>query len=395
MTEDAQAKIAGLQTKGLLVGVVGLVGAAAAWAMDPEQFYHSYLSSYLYWIAISLGCLGWLMIHHVTQGPWAVPVRRIWEAGARTLPLMVIFFIPVVMGMEANFPWVTPDPNDAIIAVKHPYLNESFFFTRAALYFVIWIGLTFILTSWSYKQDEDEIQPYFTRMRVVSGPGLLALALTVTFMSVDWAMSVDPHWFSTIFGFIFAASDLLAAMAVTILLVKALENVEPLNKMLSVQHWHDYGNWMLATTMLWAYLSFSQFLIIWMGNTQEETPWYVRDRMGDGWIIVSIVLIVFHFALPFLTLLTRRTKREKNILVKIAAYMLVMRYVDLYWIIHPSFLHGHPPHLTSLWIDVAIIAGIGGIWVAFFAMQYKAKPLAPQQDPRFKEALEGAVGGHH
>ena len=395
MSEDAQAKISGLQTKGLLVGVVGLVGAAAAWAMNPEQFYHSYLSSYLYWIAITLGCMGWMMIHHVTQGPWGVPVRRIWEAGSRTILLMAVFFIPILMGMDVNFVWVNPPEGDAIIAEKHAYLNESAFYIRAALYFVIWIGLTLVLTGMSYKQDNEDIQPFFTKMRTISGPGLLIMAITVTFMSVDWAMSVDPHWFSTIFGFIFAASDLLAAMALTVILVKLLENVEPLNKMLSVQHWHDYGNWLLATTMLWAYLSFSQFLIIWMGNTQEETPWYVRDRMGDGWIIISLILVVFHFAVPFLALLTRRTKRAKNVLVKIAIYMLVMRYVDLYWIVQPSFLHGHAPDLFSLWIDAAILAGIGGIWIAFFAMQYKAKALAPLQDPRLKEALQGAAGGHH
>ena len=180
MSEDAQAKISGLQTKGLLVGVVGLVGAAAAWATDPEQFYHSYLSAYLYWIAIALGCLGWTMIHHVTQGPWGVPVRRIWESGARVMPLMAVFFIPIVMGMDSLFSWYTPDPEDQLIAAKVAYLNPSFFYIRAALYFAIWIGFAYLLTSISYKQDEDAIQPYFTRMRVISGPGLLAMALTVT-----------------------------------------------------------------------------------------------------------------------------------------------------------------------------------------------------------------------
>jgi len=393
MSQDAQSTISGLQTKGLMVGVLGLVGAGAAFSMDPDQFYKSYLSAYLYWIAIAIGCLGWTMIHHVTQGPWGVPVKRIWEAGARTIPVMAIFFIPIVLGMETLFSWVTPDPADALIAGKIHYLNESFFITRAILYFVIWSGLAYVLTGMSYKQDEEDIQPLFTRMRVISGPGLLAGAITVTFMSVDWAMSVDPHWFSTIFGFLFVASDLLAAMAFTIIIAKLLEDVEPTKTLLNTQFWHDYGNWLMATTMLWAYLSFSQFLIIWSGNTQEEAPWYL-DRMGDGWIIISLVLIVFHFAVPFTTLLTRRTKRAKGILVKIAIYMLVMRYIDLYWIIQPSFLHGHAPHLSSLWIDVAILAGIGGFFVAFFAMQLKAKKLAPVQDPRYKQALEGA-GGHH
>ncbi len=393
MSEDAQAKLSGLQTKSLLVGVIGLAGAGAAYAMDPEQFYRSYLSGYLYWIAISLGCLAWTMIHHLTQGPWGVPVRRIWESGARTIPLMALFFIPIMMGMETLFSWVNAPAEDAVLAGKAMYLNPSFFLLRAVLYFVIWSGFAFLLTSLSYKQDKSELQPFFTRMRVISGPGLLAMAITLTFMSVDWAMSVDPHWFSTIFGFLFAASDLLAAMAFTIVIVKLLENVDPIKKLMTVQHWHDYGNWLMATTMLWAYLGFSQFLIIWSGNTQEEAPWYM-DRMGEGWIVISLILIVFHFAVPFTTLLTRRTKRAKNILVKIAIYMLVMRYVDLYWIIQPTYLHGHAPALSSLWIDVTILAGIGGIWVAFFASQLKAQALAPLQDPRLKQALEGAGGDH-
>jgi len=393
MSQDAQSTISGLQTKGLIAGVVGLVGVVAAYSTDTTQFYQSYLSSYLYWIAIALGCLGWTMIHHVTQGPWGVPVKRIWESGARTLPLFALLFVPIYLGRETLFSWVTPDPADALIAFKGPYLDEGWWVIRAVLYFVIWCGLAYVLTGMSYKQDEEDIQPLFTRMRVISGPGLLAMALTVTFMSVDWAMSVDPHWFSTIFGFLFAASDLLAAMAFTIIIVKSIEHVEPTKKLLNTQFWHDYGNWLMATTMLWAYLSFSQFLIIWSGNTQEEAPWYLY-RMGDGWVIISLVLIVFHFAVPFTTLLTRRTKRAKNILWKIAAYMLVMRYIDLYWIIQPSFTHGHAPHLSSLWIDAAILLMIGGFFVAFFAMNLKAKRLAPVQDPRYKAALEGA-GGHH
>ena len=209
--QDANTTLGGLQTKGLIVGVIGLAACGAAWSMDPERFYQAYLPGYLYWLAVSLGCLGWTMIHHLTEGKWGFPVRRIWEAGARTIWLMVPLFIPIVLGMHTLFSWTHPEAaHDPILAGKSSYLNESFFYLRAVLYFVIWGGFAFVLSSWSRKQDDEEVEPMRTRMRMLSGPGVLVMALTVTFMSVDWAMSVDPHWFSTIFGFLFSASDLLA-----------------------------------------------------------------------------------------------------------------------------------------------------------------------------------------
>ena len=392
---DANAKLAGLQTKGLIIGALGLAACGAAWAMDAERFYQAYLPGYLYWLAISLGCLGWTMIHHLTEGKWGFPVRRIWEAGARTVWLMVPLFIPIVLGMHALFSWTHPEAaNDPILVGKSRYLNESFFFMRVALYFVIWSGFAFVLSSWSSKQDAEDVEPLRTRMRVVSGPGILTMALTVTFMSVDWAMSVDPHWFSTIFGFLFAASDLLAGMAMTIIVAKALWSYEPFKKAVTADTFHDLGNLLLACTMLWGYLAFSQYLIIWSGNTQEEAPWYIA-RNSNGWMIITVILIVFHFAVPFLVLLTRKTKRAPSMLVKVAVWMLIMRYVDLYWLVMPSFGHGgEAAGLHLSWMDFAVAIGIGGIWFGFFAMQLKSRNLAPVADPRFQEALANA-GGHH
>ncbi|MCB9386011.1 MAG: hypothetical protein H6509_15480 [Bryobacterales bacterium] len=395
---DANEKIAGLQTKGLIVGVAGLVACGAAWAMDAERFYQAYLPGYLFWLAASLGCLGWTMIHHLTEGKWGFPVRRIWEAGSRTVWLMIPLFIPIYLGMHTLFSWTSPEAaHDPILVGKSAYLNEGFFMMRAALYFIIWSGLAFVLSSWSSKQDGEEVEPMRTKMRKLSGAGILMMAITVTFMSVDWAMSVDPHWFSTIFGFLFAASDLLMAMAITILVTKMLWDYEPFHKAVKVNTFHDLGNLLMAFTMLWGYMSFSQFLIIWSGNTQEEVPWYLV-RNADAWNVITVILIVFHFCVPFLILLTRKTKRAPSTLVKVAAWLIVMRYIDLYWLIMPSLgshggdTHGAPFHPS--WMDLAVPVALGGIWLGFFAMQLKSRNLAPVADPRFQEALAD-TGGHH
>jgi Ni/Fe-hydrogenase subunit HybB-like protein len=392
--QRANETLGGLRTKGLIVGAVGLAACGAAWAMDAERFYQAYLPGYLFWLAASLGCLGWTMIHHLTEGKWGFPVRRIWEAGGRTIYLMVPLFIPVFLGMHALFPWTLPEAaNDPILVGKSGYLNVSFFLLRAGLYFVIWCGFAFLLSSWSTQQDGEEVEPMRTRMRKLSGAGILTMAITVTFMSVDWAMSVDPHWFSTIFGFLFAVSDLLMAMAITIIVTKLLWDYEPFHKAVKTNTFHDLGNLLMAFTMLWGYIAFSQFLIIWSGNTQEEAPWYIA-RNTNGWNIVTVILIVFHFAVPFLVLLTRKTKRAPSMLVKVAAWMIVMRYIDLYWLIMPSFGHGGEAGFHPSWIDLAVPIGLGGVWFGFFAMQLMSRNLAPLADPRFQEALAD-TGGHH
>jgi len=396
--QETHPKLAALQTRGLIAGVVGLILCGVGFTTDSEQFYHSYLTGYLYWVAIAVGCLGWCMINHLTEGHWGLPARRIWEAASRTIPLLAILFLPIWFGMDHIFSWTHADPSDEILAGKATYLNSTFFTVRALIYFGLWILFATLLSRFSMSQDSDDQANYDVwafRLRKVSGPGLLFMALSVTFYSVDWVMSLDPHWFSTLFGFLFAASDLLAAMAFTIVMVKILEHTSPLDKLLKVQHYHDYGNLLMATVMLWAYMSFSQYLIIWSGNTQEEAPWYLA-RTGDGWVIISVILIAFHFMLPLLVLLTRRTKRASHHLVKIAIYMLVMRFVDLYWLVTPSFSHGGTVelHLSSIWYDLAGLLAVGGLWLAYFAMNLKNKELVPLSDKRLQEALEG-TGGHH
>lgn len=390
--QGTNADLAGLQTKGLIVGVVGVIAAAAGFAMDSDQFYRSYLTGYLYWVAITLGCMGWTMIYHLTAGSWGVPARRVWESGGRTMPLMAILSIPVVMGMQTLFPWARPEAaEDAIIQAKAAFLNEPFFLIRVVFYMVLWSAIAFFLSRWSLQQDVEGPQPAIRKLRFLSGAGLVLMALTLTFFSVDFVMSLDPHWFSTIFGFLFAAADLLSAMAFTVLAMRLLGKSDELKKLVNVNTYHDYGNLLLGFIMLWTYMNLSQFLIIWSGNTQEEAPWYL-ERMGDGWLVISQSLIIFHFALPLLFLLTRWTKRVPHRLAFVAAWILVMRFVDLYWLTQPSMSHGGGVHLH--WMDLATLIGIGGLWVGVFAMHLKDKPLLAKNDPRLAEVLEIA-GGHH
>ncbi|MDA0206924.1 MAG: hypothetical protein O2795_16440 [Acidobacteria bacterium] len=391
-TQETNSELAGLQTKALLVGALGLAAAAAGFAMDSEQFYRSYLTGYLYWLAPTLGCLGWTMIYHLTAASWGVPARRIWESAGRTMPLMGILAIPVVMGMQTLFPWARPEAvDDALIQAKVAFLNEPFFLARVVFYVVLWSAIGILLSRWSLQQDTEGPQPAIRKLRALSGAGLVLMALSLTFFSVDFVMSLDPHWFSTIFGFLFAAADLLAAMAFTVLAVRFLEKTDSLKKLVNVNTYHDYGNLLLAFIMLWTYMNLSQFLIIWSGNTQEEAPWYL-ERMGDGWLVISQALIIFHFALPLLFLLTRWTKRNPSRLVFVAVWILVMRFVDLYWLTQPSMSHGGGVHLH--WMDLAVLIGLGGLWVGFFAMHLKDKPLLAKNDPRLAEVLEIA-GGHH
>jgi hypothetical protein len=391
-TQGTNVELAGLQSKALIVGAVGIAAAAAGFAMDPDQFYRSYLTGYLYWIAPTLGCLGWTMIYHLTAASWGVPARRIWESAGRTMPLMAILVIPVLLGMQTLFPWARPEAvDDALIQAKAAYLNEPFFMARVVFYMVLWSAIAFLLSRWSLQQDAEGPQPAIRKLRFLSGGGLVLMALSVTFFSVDFVMSLDPHWFSTIFGFLFAAADLLSAMAFTVLAVRFLEKSDELKKLVSADTYHDYGNLLLGFIMLWTYMNLSQFLIIWSGNTQEEAPWYL-ERMSDGWLVISQALIIFHFALPLLFLLTRWTKRVPHRLVFVAVWILVMRFVDLYWLTQPSLAHGGGVHLH--WMDLAAWVGVGGLWVGVFAMHLKDKPLLATNDPRLAEVLEVA-GGHH
>jgi hypothetical protein len=273
--------------------------------------------------------------------------------------------------------------------MKAPYLNAGFFLARYAFYFLIWTGLAYTLSGWSRAQDSSYEPGSERKFRLVSGPGLLVHAFLSTFAAVDWMMSLDPHWFSTIFGLLFLNQQGLAALGFLLLLMARLSKTSPLSRHVKADNIHDYGKLLLAFVMIWAYFSFSQFLIIWSANLPEEIPWFLA-RMSNGWEWFSILLIVGQFFLPFFLLLSRDLKRTVGRVAIVAFLVLVMRYIDFYWNIMPALGHETPmPH----WTNLATLVGVGGIWVSLFAWQYQASPVLPIGDPYLPEALS-SHGAH-
>ena len=388
MTETDTSGIERLGKAALMVGVAALLVCVAAGWGNPAQFLHSYLFAFLFWIALPLGSTALLMLHHMVGGRWGFALQRVLEAGAKTMVLMAVLFLPILFRLPVLYRWA--DPNlvkaDPLLQYKHPYLNTPFFITRTAIYFGAWILMTYLLTEWSRRQDETGDPSLVHRMQSLSAPGLAIYGLTATFASVDWVMSLEPHWYSTIYGMIFMVTEALAAMSLVTLTVILLSRQKPLAGVLTTQNVHDYGNLLLTFTMLWAYLSFSQFLIIWAGNLREEIPWYMTRARG-GWAAVAVALIIFHFAMPFLLLLSRFVKRRAEVLRWLAAWLLLISVVDVFWLTVPAFEPAGPEfHLT----DLLAILGIGGLWVWRFAGRLNARPLLPLHDPRFKEVAQHA-----
>jgi hypothetical protein len=381
----------------LIVGVVALALTAVGAVFDKDQFFRSYLLAYVYWIGISLGCFAILMIQHLSGGAWGIVIRRILEAATRTFPLGLALFIPLAFGLNSLYSWTHPKPDDHVLIGKTAYLNVPFFLGRTALYFLIWIGIAYLLNKWSRQQDEASEPKNFTRkMQDLSGPSLVFLGGTMTFASIDWVMSLDPHWVSTIFGVLFMGGQALTAMAFIITVIVFLSKYPPMNEVIAGRHLNDLGKLMLAFVMLWAYFSFSQFLIIWSGNLPEEIPWYIQ-RLSGAWKLVAGFIIMFHFILPFFLLLPRKANRNPRTLVTVALIIIVMRYIDLYWLVGPQVSHDEGQMNVAFhfsWMDIVAPIGVGGLWVWYFITQLKKLPLLPINEPQ----LEGAIGegeGHH
>jgi hypothetical protein len=380
-----------LRSRATMFGGVGLALFALGLVVAPETFWQSYLIAFIFWINITLGALAVLMIQHLSGGAWGLVARRVLEAATRTLPLMAALFIPILIMMPALYGgehgWAgSQAADDPIIRAKAAYLNVPFFIGRAAVYFVIWGALAFLLNRWSREQDRSAPMlpgPQDARFRLLSGPGLVIYVLTVTFMSVDWIMSLDPHWYSTIFGILTLGGQGLATMAFTILVLAALARVPPVSQVATADVFHDLGKLMFAFVMLWAYFSVSQLLIIWSGNLPEEVPFYL-ERLNGPWYPVSVALLLGQFALPFLLLLSRRFKRDPRIVGRIALFILLMRVVDIAWMIGPAFRGGS----SGLhWLDFAAVLGMGGVWLFVFFRTLSGRALVPARDPYFKEAL--------
>jgi hypothetical protein len=358
-----------------------------------------------------------LMLQHLSGGGWGLVIRRLLESATRMLPLMALLFIPIVLGLlvgdhdQRLYVW-TNDAERKDLHLDHGFratwLSTGFFLFRTAFYFLVWIGFAFTLNRWSVDQDvraydRTESPRAVRRIQRVSGGGLLIYGLTVTFAAFDWVMSLDPLWYSTMWGVIFMIGQALSTIALMIVLLSVLSKIRPLSDFVTVGHFHDLGNLLLAFTMLWAYVSFSQYLIVWSGNIAEETPYYVY-RTNGAWKFVALALIVLHFFVPFVLLLSRRTKRTVGMLTIVALGILVMRFVDLYWTVTPMWYqgHGHAVHFKNMsemsalphWLDIAAPVGIGGIWIWLFINHLRRLPLIPPHDPRVVERPAKEVHHH-
>ena len=379
------------QKRALIVGIVFLVALVAGALFDRRQFFQAYLIGWTFWTGIAVGSIALLMLQHLTGGGWGFVIRRVLEAATRTLPLMAILFVPIVIGAHYLYPWTEPEElaKHPVVQFKTPYLNLPFFTIRAVVYFAVWLTLAFLLNKWSLAQDRTADNRYTKNMRLLSGPGMVALIFTVTFASVDWYMSLEPEWFSTIYGFIFVASWSLSALAFVIAVMARLSQEQPMTRIVAPLHFHDLGKLLLALVMLWAYFAFSQYLIIWSGNLPEEIGWYiVRTRAGWGAIIIAIGIL--HYAAPFLFLLSRDLKRNPRKLVVIATLILLMRAVDLLWMVVPAFGVEH----TWIWMDMIALVGFGGLWLALFTSQLSKRSLIPINDPQFESVVAQMHAGH-
>jgi len=383
--EALESQLNRIQARALIVGAVALAVCGGGAFQNLGQFYQSYLLGYVFWVGLALGSLALLALHHLVGGGWGFAIQRLLESATRTLPLLAILFIPFFFGMRELYLWADAEKvaADKILQHKEAYLNVSSFWLRTTAYFGIWGLLIFFVNKWSVDQDRAANPSLVDRLRKLGGPAMLLYVLTITFASIDWVMSLDPHWFSTIFGFIFVIGQALLTMAFAIVALSRLVAHKPLSDVVQTKHFHDLGNLLMAFVMLWAYISLSQFIIIWSGNLPEEITWYMH-RLHGGWQWIALVIVVFHFAIPFVLLLSRQTKRRIEILSKVAIAMLVMRLIDLFWIIAPNF---HPEKFSIHWMDILAPLGIGGLWVAAFAWQLKTRALLPINDPRMKEAF--------
>jgi hypothetical protein len=381
-----------LQTLGGVAAALGLSACVAGFAVDNAQFYRSWLFGFLFWVCIPIGCLGLICLNYQTGGRWGAVIRRLCEAGTRTFPLLALLFVPIAAGLPNIYLWAMPEAaQDEILREKAPYLNGPFFIGRAALYFAIWIVLAHFLNKWSLQSDGGHDEQRARKQRKLAAAGLVLGALTVSFMAIDWGMSLDPHWFSTVYGIWFLIGSLLAAMTFCVVLLCTFAEEAPFRGVLRTEHFHDLGKLTFAFLMFWAYISFSQFLIIWSANLAEEVPWYLR-RFQGGWEYLILALVVFQFMLPYALLLSQDVKRNRYSLRAVAGWLLLMRALELFWLVAPDAgptQHGIARALHVHWMDVAAWLGIGGVWLLYYVHQLRSRPLLPLGEPDL-----GAVSVH-
>jgi hypothetical protein len=368
------------------VGLLGLLGCVAGWIFAPGDFFLAYLFGHQFFLGLALGALGLLMTHHLTSGYWGYSVRRFLESAVATLPLLAVLFVPIFFGLSHLYPWKNPSiiAEDTILRSRLYYLNTPGYIIRSAVVFAIWIVMAYLLLKWSKEQDLTTSVVPTRKLRTLSGPGLVIYPITMTFAALDWLMSLEKDWYSTMFAVMICIGQMLSALAFVILLLSVVRRNPQFAPIISIDDTlHKIGNLLLAFTMLWAYLEFGQLLITWSGNLPHEISWYV-NRVAGGWRWVCVFLFLFNFFIPFFLLLMRPVKRRVEVLASVAACILVAHVADVWWTIAPSL---HQRQFYFSWWTIVAFLGIGGIWLAAFLKNLQGRPVVPLNDPRFAIAM--------
>ncbi|HVC97487.1 MAG TPA: hypothetical protein VND64_27640 [Pirellulales bacterium] len=372
----------------LTVGAIGGIGCAYGYVKLPDAFFPAYLTAFMFWLEISLGCLAVAMLHGLTGGGWGLAIRRVVEAGFQTMPVLALLFAPLYFNVQRIYQWARPGvmEHDDLLARKAGYLNIDGFHTRAIVCFAVWIAAGLLLDWFSPDDKSSGDSPRGRRLQCVSGLGFIAYALTLTVAAVDWVMSLEPHWYSSMYGLIYLAGQAVAGLALAIVLLVSLGQCASWSRWVTPKILNELGNLLLAFVMFWAYTAFFQYLVIWSGNLPEENVWYLHRSQG-GWQVLVTALMGMHFAVPFFLLLSRRVKRQGASLRRVAILLLVMRYADIYWLVVPGFQRESEPRISFHWLDAAALAAVGGAWLSMFAWRLGARAKVPIYDPTI-------TGGH-
>ncbi len=381
LTETGNTK-----TLWLIAGVLGLVASAAGYFIDPKQFFHSYLTAFVFWVTVGLGGLFFTLVHHLVSAQWSVVVRRFWETAMITLPIMAIFFFPVILGMHDLYHWSHQEAveHDHLLHHKAPFLNSTFFVARAIGYFLIWFLVGKFLYKNSIEQDKQYQSEVALKMKRYSAPGMILFGLSLTFASFDWLMSLNPHWYSTMYGVYFFSGTLLAILCFTTLVVHYFHSNHLLQKVITVEHYHDLGKLTFGFTVFWAYIGFSQYFLIWYANIPEETVWYAA-RLEGSWKYISLLLLIAHFIIPFFVLLSREPKRNPAIMKFMAVWILIMHWIDIHWLVLPSF---HTDGFHFSWMDITTLIGLGGIFIFFFLTNLFKHSVIPVGDKHLEVSIK-------
>ncbi len=379
------------RNRSLMVGVAFGIASIIGVIVSPTHFLRGYLIGYMWVLGLTLGALAVLMLWHLTGGAWGFVIRRVLEAATQTLPMIIIGWIPIVAGAHSLYVWSRPEEvrHSEHLLHQQQYLSLKWFIFRAVLYFIVWYVLTYFLNWWSERRDRAPEKNFNVIFRRIGGPGLVIYGFTITFAVIDWVMSLNPEWVSTVYALIYMSGQALFAICFGVIILFLLTRVPPMSEFVKPDQFQDNGKLMLTFVMLWAYTSFSQWLIIWNGNLPDEITWYY-DRTHGGWQYVGLILMLLHFAVPFALLLGRDFKRDGSRLIWLAGWLIVMRWLDLFWFVAPSF-PDNKAQFHFNWLDAVVPIALGALWLAYFFWNLRKRPVVPLYDPHLRLFL-GEMG---